>query len=219
MARAATASPRCARPGATRRRAAARVPVARPAAPGPGARVGPTRPVRERGVALVLALVLLIATSVLAVATLSGTRLGETMASNAQNKAIAFEVAESGIDAAWTDRPALATALGSTPGNDPDPSELDALTLGLTDGYDQRHDGDVVLDLNGDLSVQFCGETASISGSDMNANLDDPGGSISVVFDIVSAVDSTGAVARARHVQRGAMNGPKLGRTGACPAP
>ena len=76
-----------------------------------------------------------------------------------------------------------------------------------------------MLDLEGELTVQFCGETASISGSDMNANLDDPGGSISVVFDIVSDVESEGAVARARHVQRGAMTGPKFGRTGACPAP
>ena len=207
---------------AARARAATRVPVARPAPPralGTGRGVGPTRPERERGAALVVALVLLITTSLLAVSTLSGTRMSEAMASNAQNKAVAFEVAESGIEAAWAAPETLVEALNGAPGNDPGPQPLGGLEGELDSDYDQALGGGSTLDVGGSLTAQYCGESASRTGSEMNADLSSPGGSISHVFDVRSEVVVDGNGARATHVQRGAVSGPRLGRTGVCTAP
>ena len=210
------------------RGAAPRVPVARPApprAPHDRRRLGPTRPVREGGAALVLALVMLVATSVLAFSTLSGTRLSETMASNAQNKAIAFEAAESGIETVWADGDAVLAVLATSTGGGPPPPETPAVP-GLADAYDQSRgtgaDEALVLDLGGALTVQYCGEVASRTGSEMNANLADPGVPVSYVFDVVSDVEGglgSRVDVRARHVQRGAVTGPRSGRAGACPPP
>ena len=225
MAGAASAPARGAAPAARGRSVGTRVPVVRPAAPRAhraDRRFGPTRPVRQRGAALVVALVLLIATSVLAVSTLSGTRMSEAMASNAQNKAIAFEAAESGIEAAWDAPATLVGALGAAPGNDPGPQELDALQTELGNDYDQTLEalgGSSELDVGGTLTAQYCGETASRTGSEMSADLSVPGGSVSHVFDVTSDVEVGANGARATHVQRGAVNGPRIGRTGACPAP
>jgi len=52
---------------------------------------------KQEGVALVVSLVLLVAVTILGITTLSGTRLNHKITSNSQNKAIAFEVAESGM--------------------------------------------------------------------------------------------------------------------------
>ena len=201
------------------RRVAARAPVARPSAPRAHRlrTVGPTRPVRQRGVALVVALVLLIATSVLAISTLSGTRMSEMMASNAQHKAIAFEAADSGLEAAWGDRDLLLDALASVPGDDPTWKQLESLRIELDDAYDQPGSG---LDLVGDrLSVQYCGESVSINGSDMGMDESLDGATGSLVFDVEAIVRAEGAGTRAEHVQRGTVSGPMVGRTGACTAP
>ncbi len=205
----------------TRARAArprAPVPVARPSArPAAGRRAGPTRPLRQGGVALVVALVLLVATSVLAVATLTGTRLGEGMASNAQRKAVAFEAAESGIGSVLADAVAVKAALATAPGNDPDAVVMDGFQDALRADYDQDLGGSYTLDLEGDLTVQHCGEAPNPPGYDMNANKADTTAFVSRLFDVRAVV--TGNAAQADHVQRMSMPVIAGGTTGACPAP
>lgn len=203
-------------------RLAGKPPVARPSArPGAGHRAGPTRPERQRGVALVVALVLLVATSVLAIATLSGTRLGERQGSNAQYKAVASEAAESGVGSVLAGWKATRSALGAGTGNEPEAVELPDLGIELDAGYDQAGAGDAVdLDLGGRLTAQYCGSRAAI-GSDLNADRGGVGGGapVDLLFDVRAVVTTGGVAARADHVQRVAKLGPSGGRTGRCPAP
>lgn len=172
----------------------------------------------ERGVALVVSLVLLVAMTILGVATLSGTRLNEKRTSNAQQKSIAFEVAESAISSVWS--PAyLNTALtsdASDSGNDPKAITSPDEDTGFNNDFDQVSDGKGV-DITGELSVQYCGEVAPV-GSDLSADLS----ATQMVFllvdvNSVARVDNTRT--RADHVQRGAVTSVKTNRSGNCPAP
>lgn len=167
-----------------------------------------------------VALVLLVATSVLAIATLSGTRLGERQASNAQYKAVAFEAAESGVGSVLAGWKATRSALGAGTGNEPEAVELPDLGIELDAGYDQAGAGDAVdLDLGGRLTAQYRGSRAAI-GSDLNADRGGVGGGpVDLPFDVRAVVTTGGVAARADHVQRVAELGPSGGRTGRCPAP
>lgn len=173
---------------------------------------------RERGVALVVSLVLLIAMTILGVATLSGTRLNEKRTSNAQQKSIAFEVAESAIASVWSAQ-YLISALTSNPtdsGNDPMAITSPDADTGLSADFDQLTDGKGV-NIDGELSVQYCGEVDPVA-SDLNADLSAP----QMVFLLVD-VNSVARVANTRteadHLQRGAVTSVKTNRSGNCPAP
>ena len=177
------------------------------------------RPVkRERGVALVVSLVLLIAMTILGVATLSSTRLNEKRTSNAQQKAIAFEVAESAIASVW-DAQYLNVALtsnASDTGNDPEAIVSADADTELSFAFDQLTDGKGV-DIDGELSVQYCGETNPVA-SDLSADLS----ATQLVFllvDVNSVAQVANTSTEADHVQRGAVTSVKTNRTGNCPAP
>ena len=195
------------------------VPVPRAKVRGPirGSIRGPAR--RQRGAALVLSLVLLIATSVLAISTLSGTRLSERMASNAQWKSTAFEVAESGIEAALADEGLLLDALAGAAGDDAPAQKFTVPGFDLGDDYDRGLGAGSKLDHEGALSVQFCGQTPSRNGSDLSADLDGGSGTVSYFLDVRSEVTRAGAGARARHLQRVSLAGPPVGYGAACTAP
>lgn len=173
---------------------------------------------REQGVALVVSLVLLIAMTILGVATLSGTRLNEKRTSNAQQKAIAFEVAESAIASVW-DAAYLNVALTSDAtdtGNDPVAIVSPDEDTELTDAFDQLTDGKGV-DIDGELSVQYCGETDPVA-SDLSADLS----ATQLVFllaDVNSVAQVNNTSTEADHVQRGAVTSVKTNRSGNCPAP
>ncbi|MGQ7845566.1 PilX N-terminal domain-containing pilus assembly protein [Granulosicoccus sp. 3-233] len=173
---------------------------------------------QEKGVALVVSLVLLIAMTILGVATLSGTRLNEKRTSNAQQKAIAFEVAESAIASVW-DVGYLNVALTSDAtdsGDDPAAIVSPDEDTELTNAFDQLTDGKGV-NIDGELSVQYCGETAPVA-SDLSADLS----ATQLVFllvDVNSQVQVANTSTRSDHVQRGAVTSVKTNRTGNCPAP
>lgn len=172
----------------------------------------------QQGVALVISLVLLVTMTILGVATLSGTRLNEKRIANAQQKSITFEVAESAIASVW-DYPYLTSAITSnTAGTGDDPAavmSVDADTGTLTD-FDQLHDGKGV-NIEGTLSVQYCGETVPM-GSNQSADESD----VQLVFmliDVNSIAQVANTSTRADHVQRGAVTSVKTNRSGNCPAP
>lgn len=173
---------------------------------------------REQGVALVVSLVLLIAMTILGVATLSGTRLNEKRTSNAQQKSVAFEVAESAIASVWSAQ-YLSVALTSDPtdsGNDPVAITSPDADTGLTNDFDQLTDGKGV-DIDGELRVQYCGETDPVS-SDLSADLS----ATQLVFllvDVNSVAQVANTSTEADHVQRAAITSVKTNRTGNCPAP
>lgn len=171
----------------------------------------------ERGVALVVSLILLVAMTVLGVATLSGTRLNEKITSNAQQKAMAFEVAESAIAAVWHKDYVNKVLISDLADNGDDPAAIVSpdIDTGIQSGYNQSYaTGGVGFD--GELSIQYCGEMANV-GSDRNA---DESGSQFVyrLFDVNSVVSIDSSSSQADHVQRGASTALKTQRTGACPA-
>lgn len=173
---------------------------------------------RERGVALVVSLVLLIAMTILGVATLSGTRLNEKRTSNAQQKSIAFEVAESGLASVWNADylNAALTSDATNTGNDPVAITSPDEDTGLTSDFDQLTDAKGV-DIGGELSVQYCGEIDPVA-SDLSADLS----ATQLVFllvDVNSVAQVANTSTEADHVQRGAVTSVKTNRTGNCPAP
>ncbi len=173
---------------------------------------------REQGVALAVSLVLLVAMTILGVATLSSTSLNEKITSNAQQKSIAFEVAESAIASVW-DKEYLSKALISGPansGNNPVPITAPDADTGLTNDFDmQNSSGNTVVDIDGTLTVQFCGEVAPI-GSDLNAD-ESATTFVFKLIDVNSVVQIANTSTRVDHVQRGAATAAKTNRTGACP--
>lgn len=173
---------------------------------------------QEQGVVLVVSLVLLIAMTILGVATLSGTRLNEKRTSNAQQKAIAFEVAESAIASVWNaDYLNAALTSGTNDGsNDPIAITSPDIDTGLTTDFNQLKDGKGV-SIEGELSVQYCGETDPVA-SDLSADLS----ATQLVFllvDVNSEAQVVNTHTLADHVQRGAVTSVKTNRTGNCPAP
>jgi len=173
----------------------------------------------QSGVALVISLVLLVAMTILGVATLSGTRLNEKITSNAQQKAIAFEVAESAIASVW-DKEYLSKAVTSNPldvGNDPAPIESLDSDSGFSSDYDQEKDGEKVVDIEGTLTVQYCGEVTPV-GSDLNADQSSTQ-FVFMLIDVNSVAEVANTATRADHIQRGAATSAKTGRTGNCRKP
>lgn len=172
----------------------------------------------EEGVALAISLVLLLAMTVLGVATLSSTSLNEKMTSNAQQKAIAFEVAESAIASVW-DKSYLEAAINSDPnnaGNDPDPIIVPENDTAISTDYDLISGGKGV-DIDGVLTVQFCGE-AQPEGTSLNADEGVSPPPVAYLIDVNSIVNIATTSTRADHVQRAAFSGPRTFRTGVCPA-
>ncbi len=171
---------------------------------------------KQEGVALVVSLVLLVAVTILGVTTLSGTRLNQKITSNAQNKAIAFEVAESGIAAVWRQDYLMAAISDSSNAlNDPAPLPSPEADTGLNNDFDfDNSDGRT--DIQGELTVQYCGEGQPV-GSSLNADKSNPG-TVAVLIDVNSKTSLSNSATRADHVQRAAISAPSTGRTGACPA-
>ena len=173
----------------------------------------------QQGVALVISLVLLVAMTILGVATLSGTRLNEKITSNAQQKAIAFEVAESAIASVWNKEylSKAITSNASDVGDDPAPIQSPDADIGFNSNYDQHKDGKKVVDVDGTLTVQYCGEVAPV-GSDLNAD-QSATQFVFMLIDVNSVAEVANTATRADHIQRGAATSAKTGRTGNCRKP
>ena len=133
----------------------------------------------QDGVALVVSLVLLVAMSLIAVSTLSGSRLNERVAANAQQKAIAFEVAESAVEAGFGDWKEGVELIQAGVEQEPPAERMTAFDTGLSVDYDQTRYSrasatTTSVDIDGSVSIQYCGETTLTIGTDINANLNEP---------------------------------------------
>lgn len=173
---------------------------------------------RQQGVALVISLVLLVTMTILGVATLSGTRLNEKRTANAQQKAIAFEVAESAISSVWN-KAYLSTAVTSNAadsGDNPAAIMSADTDTGILTEFDQLKDGKGA-NIEGTLSVQYCGEAVPI-GSSQSAD-ESRMQLVFMLIDVNSIARITNTSTRADHVQRGAVTSVKTNRSGSCPAP
>lgn len=177
----------------------------------------------ERGVALVISLVLLVALSLLAVSTLSSTRLNERIASNAQQKAIAFEVAQSAIELAATVTEIDRTIVdmknsGVAALNNPAAVPRDDFAPVLSTGFDQTNAAGKSLDVEGRVSIQFCGSAAP-RGTSLDADISSGSLIVDNLFDVNGVATIANSATRADNVQRVAKKGPATGRTGNCLAP
>lgn len=173
---------------------------------------------QQKGVALVVSLVLLAAMTILGIATLSGTRLNEQIVSNSQQKSIAFEAAESAIESVFN-YPDLYGAITSDPqdsADNPDAVTLADIDSNLATGYDIGVDGKGI-DIDGILTVQFCGESQPL-GTSLNASLDS-GVITAILVDINSVVNVANSGASADHIRRVQFQVPQTGRTGSCTPP
>jgi len=176
-------------------------------------------PPAERGVALVISLVLLVAMTIVGIATLSGTRMNERIASNAQQKSIAFEVAESAIDAVW-DQNGIRNLIAAQGGSYSEPAAipLPLVDAALSADFDQSRDGVVRFDVEASVTVRYCGEGAPVLGTGLSA--DESGGTIvGLLADVNGVATLDGSSTRADHVQRISLNSPRTGRIGGCTTP
>jgi len=170
----------------------------------------------QKGVSLVVSLVLLAAMTVIGVSTLSGTRLNEQMASNSQQKSVVFEAAESAIETIVNDYEDLYGALIDTTVefNNPDAVPIPDSRSNLNDGFDLSDEEGVVVDVDGTLTVQYCGEGLLV-GTSLDASLDSPAYA-SVLVDINGIANISSSGASADHVRRVAFTLPQTGRLGSC---
>ena len=174
----------------------------------------------QRGVALAISLVLLVAMTVVGIATLSGTRLNEKVTSNAQQKSIAFEVAESAIDTVW-DPADLMASVGSIPASgfdDPEPIAPVGVADELSNDFDQVRGARTTVDIGGAVTIRYCGESALPEGSSLDAD-ESSVGMAGALFDVRGTATIEGSATNADHVQRGSLVRPRTGRGGACISP
>ena len=170
--------------------------------------------------ALAVSLVLLVAMTIVGIATMSGTRLNEKITSNTQQKAISFEAAESSINTVWNVTSLLDSIkqIPATVYNDPDPVIPDGLAAQLSIDFDQTNDRGVSVDISADVSIQFCGETSLPTGSSLSAD-ESKLQMAGALFDVNGIAQIEGSKAMSDHLQRGYVIRPKTGRTGSCDTP
>ncbi len=175
---------------------------------------------RQDGMALAVSLVLLVAMTIVGIATMSGTRLNEQITSNTQQKAISFEAAESSINTVWNVTALLNTIKELPAGvyNDPEPVVPAGLSAQLSADFDQVNARGVSVDITADVSIQFCGETSLPTGSSLSAD-ESKLQMAGALFDVNGVAEIAGSKARSDHLQRGYVIRPKTGRTGSCVTP
>ena len=174
---------------------------------------------RQEGLALAVSLMLLVAMTIVGIATMKGTRLNEKISSNAQQKAISFEAAESSIATVW-DVEALLDTLDQIPDNVfNDPDYVIPLVDATELNFDQTNqDGASVVEIDARVTVQYCGETDLPTGSSLSAD-ESKLQMAGIMFDVNGTANITGSKASSDHIQRGYVVRPKTGRTGNCSVP
>jgi len=176
---------------------------------------------RQEGVALAISLILLVALTILGVATLSSTRLNEKITSNAQQKAVAFEAAESAINTVWVD-PVLVmesvVAGGVGQYTDPPPVFPDGFEPELSKSFDQTNDKGTSIDISSSVSIQYCGESSLPVGTELSADQSQIR-MVALLFDVNGVATISGSNASADHVQRGFTPVPETFRSGDCQVP
>ncbi len=176
---------------------------------------------REHGVALAISLILLLALTILGVATLTSTRFQEQITSNSQQKSASFEAAESAINSVLVDRDLIINSIVNVPPaqfNDPDPVFPPGFEALLSASFDQTNDRGVSLDINSAVSIQYCGERAISVGTELSGDLSRPR-TVAMTFDVNGTAEIENTNARSDHVQRASLARPETRRTGNCVTP
>lgn len=172
---------------------------------------------KQQGVALAVSLLLLVAMTIIGVSTLTGTRLNEQVASNAQQKAITFEAAESAISTVWDAEEMMKAVelFPVTPYHNPSAVEGADLDVDLSANFDQTHGGMISVDIAADISIKYCGESVLPEGSSLSAD-ESKLQMVGLLFDINGDASISNSKARSNHLQRGILVRPKSGRTAEC---
>jgi len=174
---------------------------------------------RQRGAALAISLILLVAMTILGIATLNGTRLAEKVSSNAQQKTITFETAESAINSIYSAADIftrLEASRTSTFEPDAVPQVAESTQYGTE--LDQSNVLGTTVDLNAAATIQFCGEFVS-NGTEVDADEGAAEPPIGYAHDIRVIASITNSKAQSDNVLRIGDSGPKLGATGKCIVP
>lgn len=175
---------------------------------------------KQQGAALAISLILLVAMTILGVATLNGTRLAEKVSSNAQQKAIVYETAESVLNAVHGDILLQDRLHESRMVSlfDPPPVPQDVESAAIAKELDQTNALGTSVDVNAEAEIQFCLERPR-EGNELGDDQDAPPASIGIQYDIraVSTIDNSRA--RAEHVLRIETGGPQRNSTGNCVTP
>lgn len=176
---------------------------------------------RQQGVALAISLILLVALTILGVATLTSTRFQEQITSNAQQKAVAFEAAESGINSVLA-RPSLVvdSIVDNPTGSyhDPAPVSLQEIDDLLSANLDQTKNNIKSLDISSKVTVQYCGERVLQADNELVGDLSQVR-LVAMVFDVNGIADIANTNASSDHVQRASFRRPETMRTGNCTTP
>ncbi|MEE9333251.1 MAG: pilus assembly PilX N-terminal domain-containing protein [Granulosicoccaceae bacterium] len=172
---------------------------------------------KQRGVALAISLLLLVAMTIIGVSTLTGTRLNEQITSNAQQKAITFEAAESAISTVWAADEMMDAVeqFPDTPYHDPAEIKRDDLYVQLSSDYDQMQGAKITVDVAARVSIKYCGESLLPEGSSLSAD-ESKLQMVGLLFDINGNASVDNSKSRSDHLQRGRLVRPKSGRTGDC---
>ena len=176
---------------------------------------------KQQGVALAISLILLVALTILGVATLTSTRFQEQITSNAQQKAVSFEAAESAINSVLVDQDLVVDSIVNNPTgdfNDPDPVRPAGLEEILSRSLDQNNENGKSLNISSFVTVQFCGERALQIGSELTADKSKVR-IVSIVFDVNGQAEIENTNAHSDHVQRASFPRPETMRTGKCDTP
>lgn len=176
---------------------------------------------KQQGVALAISLILLAALTILGVATLTSTRFQEQITSNAQQKAVSFEAAESAINTVIKSPGLIIESVRNVPSdqyNNPDPVYPDGLEALLSASFDQTNDLGTSLDIDSTVSVQYCGESALMIGTELSGDTS-KARLVAMTFDINGAATIANSNASSDHVQRGSLARPETERSGACVTP
>jgi len=173
---------------------------------------------KQTGAALAISLILLVAMTILGVATLNMTRVAEKVSSNAQQKAIVFETAESVINSMSSADDIQARLRASRTSNlEPDAVLQTEETTILNSSLDQENKFGKSVDVSASAEIQFCAEKPR-NGSEMNLD-ESENGTIGVQFDMRADSQIANSKAKAFHVRRVSIDGVQFYSVGKCKTP
>jgi len=173
---------------------------------------------KQSGAALAISLILLVAMTILGVATLNMTRVAEKVSSNAQQKAIVFETAESVLNSMSSADDFQARLRASRTTNlEPDPVIQTAETNVLNASLDQQNNFGKSVDVTASAEIQFCAEKPK-DGTELNAD-ESVNGTIGVQYDTRATSEIANSKAKAKHVRRVSIDGVQFYSVGKCKTP
>lgn len=176
---------------------------------------------RQQGAALAISLVFLVALTLLGVATLNSARFQEQITSNAQQKAIAFEAAESAIISVHSDVDLIVDSIVNHPlgqYNDPDPVSPFGVSQALSIGLDQQNAFGATVDITADVTIQYCGERALQVGSELSGDQSKVR-LVAMMFDVNGVAEIANTNGRSDHIERSSLTRPETMRSGDCTLP